>query len=420
MPKPPSESGFVLVGVIMFVLALTILGLSLFSLSGYEAQFLGDSMNQSQAFYDAMSGMDRVKFGLAATGKLSEAGDHLPPGVVAARAIQYGDSTANVVWSDQTSAGYITIRVLAQHGTVSKALEASFSPNQVRTLYHELLATTGRAAVDTLDVNSYKHTCAWVGTVRQNDADALVWFGFHGDSIPGNHPFLGGGVPAPEVTDFINTYDQPGISTVPHPSANRFDLSVLPPDEFKFFKGPVGMGGDGYGLDEDSGPGVKIDVGAGTAIWLLRDGAYFEDDVTVTGLPWLGRLIIVAGSTSDATFKPETHAKTGLWFNGGLSSQVPVILVSSGTVAISQVAHAAADAKMNLPYLSIFAGGIFLRGPNGTDPNRGMNLYHPSDQDAVLDPMYDKGLLPNTIGGHSKAFVLVPGSWQDVTAAFSH
>ena len=34
------ESGFVLIGVVIFVLALTIIGISLFSLSSYEAQFL--------------------------------------------------------------------------------------------------------------------------------------------------------------------------------------------------------------------------------------------------------------------------------------------------------------------------------------------------------------------------------------------
>ena len=40
---PGEASGFVLVGVVMIALALTILGLSLFSLSGYESQFLDRS-----------------------------------------------------------------------------------------------------------------------------------------------------------------------------------------------------------------------------------------------------------------------------------------------------------------------------------------------------------------------------------------
>ena len=54
-------SGFILVGVVMFVLALTILGLSLFTLSSYEAQSLTVSHARQQSLYDAESGIEMVK-----------------------------------------------------------------------------------------------------------------------------------------------------------------------------------------------------------------------------------------------------------------------------------------------------------------------------------------------------------------------
>src|SRR6266516_3851897 len=109
--RSPEQRGFVLVGVVMFVLALTILGISLFTLSNYESQFFDASYNQSQAFYDALSGIERTKYILAATNDPSKVGTDLPAGVIYAGVMQHGDSS-RVLWSG-TSA--IRIRVIAQY-----------------------------------------------------------------------------------------------------------------------------------------------------------------------------------------------------------------------------------------------------------------------------------------------------------------
>jgi hypothetical protein len=59
--SPEDDRGFVIVGVVMFVLALTILGLSLFSLSSYESQFLNRSLAREQAcgLQHPFGGVDR-------------------------------------------------------------------------------------------------------------------------------------------------------------------------------------------------------------------------------------------------------------------------------------------------------------------------------------------------------------------------
>ena len=67
-------------GVVMFVLALTILGISLFGLSSYEAQFFGTSSDGSQAFYSAVGGIERAKFVLARKKHYEDVALNLPLG----------------------------------------------------------------------------------------------------------------------------------------------------------------------------------------------------------------------------------------------------------------------------------------------------------------------------------------------------
>jgi len=91
MPRRPirsEASGFVLVGVVMFVLALVILGLSLFSLSSYEGQFVERTKESDAAFYAASSGIEHAKFALARSESLGLVSASLfpTPDVVYARA----------------------------------------------------------------------------------------------------------------------------------------------------------------------------------------------------------------------------------------------------------------------------------------------------------------------------------------------
>jgi hypothetical protein len=78
---PTSERGFVLPGVVMFVIVLTILGLSLFTLSSYEAQFMNSTLDETQAFYLANGAMDRARYLLASTHLLQSVSTNLGVGV---------------------------------------------------------------------------------------------------------------------------------------------------------------------------------------------------------------------------------------------------------------------------------------------------------------------------------------------------
>jgi Tfp pilus assembly protein PilX len=101
---PSQARGFILVGVTMFVIVLTILGLSLFSLSGFEAQFLNDSMERQQAFYSASGGIERAKWVLLRpNAKLQDVKNNLPlDGVVYAAATQ---APSGQTWMAADSAG---------------------------------------------------------------------------------------------------------------------------------------------------------------------------------------------------------------------------------------------------------------------------------------------------------------------------
>src|SRR6476646_7178158 len=137
---PSRSSGFVLVGVVIFVLALTILGLSLFSLSTYEADFFGRSSDQAQAFYSALGGIEWAKFMLLQKGNLASVGipSKVVPGtvppmpdIVYVRVSRYprqvppanSDTTGGVPWGQP-----VDIRVLAVHNGERSMIEQRFIP----------------------------------------------------------------------------------------------------------------------------------------------------------------------------------------------------------------------------------------------------------------------------------------------------
>src|SRR5262249_10843715 len=136
------ERGFILVGVVTFMLALTILGLSLFALSSYEAQFFYASAAREQSLQNSESGMELVKALLASpTARLEWA--HRAEGQLGVtRAMAYqkrsGDTTSTglVDW-DST----LVIMVSAKSGGVERTLQARFIPSQANNPYKRLMAS---------------------------------------------------------------------------------------------------------------------------------------------------------------------------------------------------------------------------------------------------------------------------------------
>ena len=135
MNRDRSSQGFVLVGVVMLVLALTILGLSLFSLSSYEAQFLRQTRDSEQSFVSALGGLERAKCLLDATDNLGSVKASMPgiENVTAAVAIQdpFGggpDSTGAVDWDGAN----ILIQVRTSYRGQQRIVQAVFDPEKVR------------------------------------------------------------------------------------------------------------------------------------------------------------------------------------------------------------------------------------------------------------------------------------------------
>ena len=412
-----SEGGFVLVGVVMFVLALTILGLSLFSLSGYEAQFMTASYRRTQLFYDAMSGIDRTKYVLSTSGRLEAASSNFPlpgfPSVVMAQAVQNGESTGVVVWSDPSK--HISIRVRAeQPGRPSEnvTLEASYVPQSDQSLYRDLIATTGRIAVyHDPDLYEYDNIA---GCGHSRNPDPSDWSG-QIPQIIGLVDYAGAGVPVPKVQDFISEWQPSSIGSPVVTSGGtqsyRFDLSSR---SYRIFSGPRDPK-SGFDLWDAATDSITFDVGGsdGTVVWLLPAGACFERWVTVTGAPSCN-LVIVAGKSTNTTYSAITGADPGLWFQGGISSTGPsLFLVSDGTVALDR--WVGTSHENSIPFLAVFSGGVYLRGPlGGAGYIRKFVMTHCGNDDAILNPLYEAGLLPNT-RGRTKTFALVPGSFMETT-----
>jgi hypothetical protein len=140
----PDERGFILVGVVTFMLALTILGLSLFALSSYEGQFFASSASREQALQDSESGMELVQALLAApTSDLHTA--HRAEGQLGiTSAMAYQRRSAS--WSDTASSGPVNwdstmvIVVSARRGGIERTLMASYLPASTQNPYQRLMA----------------------------------------------------------------------------------------------------------------------------------------------------------------------------------------------------------------------------------------------------------------------------------------
>ena len=424
----PRDGGFILVGVAMLVLALTILGLSLFSLSGYEAQFWGQSLRRSQTFYDAVGGIDRTLHVLSATSNLGDAALNLPPGIVYARAMQgdgssSDDSLAAVDWGDTTPDGYIKVRVVSSRGGESRRVEAWYSP-QRGTLYEDVIASTGRIFLLQIpnadpDLNETNNVFA-MHHLRQNDPDVSSWAP---PIIMGPPTYTIGGVPDPRVDDFV-AYWSPQSSGPPtydpsppnnSPTGHNYGFTVPAGAPYGIFSGPslqVGFAPKSeFGLSDGcSGSEAHVAVSGGKpVVWLLPGGAHFEQAVRISGGSG-DRLIIVAKATSDTTFKSFTGSNLGLWFRGGLESNIPVFVVSDGAVAVDRLQ--AWDQNLACNDVAIFAAGVYLRGPRSGSSGRRQTLNDLNS--GIINPLRDQHLLPNTLPGDNIDFKIVNGSFSDV------
>jgi hypothetical protein len=409
------ESGFLLVGVVMLILALTILGLSLFSLSGYEAQFLEESREELQAFYMATGGLERAKIMLQAHNNMGAVKQNLPlEGIEYARA-RFVSSPADsepddfVNWSGDGNHN-IEIRVLAVERGKRRMVEARFNPSRTSTNIYEHLLTSS-ARIRARDNPSLLNL---IGTSRQNHPNTS-WLGQVLSPAP-PAPAIGS-VPDADVSTYLGAHLGTAVQ-LSFPTDSTYNL--LSPGTYRYYRAPNAPASD-FGF-RDSRKNVTFNV-SGTAILLCPTGAGFEQTVTVVGSA-ADRLIIVAGQSQNEELNAFNMHNTGLYFESGIHSPlVPVILVSDGPVGIDQHHGSTAQTRYDdahrivvVNYLSIFADGILLGGP---EPGFGATATYGHDMSmdaAVLDPLCQLGLLPNIPAGQQlRAFIPLPGSWREVT-----
>ncbi len=423
-----NEAGFVLIGVVIFVLALTIIGISLFSLSSYEAQFLQRSIDREQAFQTAVGGIDRARFVLTLPGALLvDVTQDLPPFVRTVAIQRKGaleDSTGPVDWG--TVADSVHIRVTAGRAGAQRMVEASFRPVRTQDYYSQLIAV--RDGIEVLDEaplipRDRDHTVLLDGPIWESSPqDTSDWL----DRLRQPEPVgirKSPEVPLPEVGPYLTA----GRIAAALPAV-RFD----PPDQ-----PPPAPTVTTYTLDAGGTPGIpayfRAEVPApdftvntfphssciiqvrGLAVWLLPHGAMFYQGTEIRGDPATDCLVLIAEPKSGGFSNLGPTAS--ICFLGCLRSDIPVIFVSNGKVLIWHENDY--DEDTFTADLAIFARSVEFMGPDAhphppalptvlqlyRDPNGRLNTF-------FLDALANQGALPNASSASGRRLDLVPGSWQ--------
>ena len=431
-----ADRGFVLIGVVMFVLALTILGLSLFALSSYEAQFAGRAYDSERALNVAQSGLDHAKFALARKRTLQGAhfptvpgSPEFPAGLEYVRARRMDgvapDTIANL---DQIPSDVpVEIRVLANVNGERRMLQANFLPQQGVPIYKRLLSITDRLLVRDSTDSKQPTACAhsWFeGEVMQGGDPAC------GNYPPGS-PVISNDLPQPDVATFFSqhlaaaTLLTPSIPASP-PSGSNIAISLVgssPAGQASYFKTITDPNGKPYSLYI---PRILGDNGqctitvSGWVVWMLPRGFRSINKVVIegTGLPDVNGLphdclVIVAGPSSDLV--STEIGIPGLWFDNTIENHdnIPVILVTSGWFGYEHSYAAFYSLGETLNHLTVFARSALFGAGDGQ-----MTLKHlagdPNDDpNGLVDRLCEQGALPNSQAGGIR-FKSVAGSWKEL------
>jgi hypothetical protein len=426
----PGEAGFVLIGVVIFVIALTIIGISLFSLSSYEAQFLQRSTDEEQAFQSAVGGIERAKFMLTRTSRLPSVKDALPienVGVGCAVAIQdhggVGDSMGQVNWQGTE----VRIRVTAEVNGARRTVEGLFMPKDSVALnyYSSLITVSGGIGIEDhspLAPDERDQTVLLDGLIWESSPlHQHVWLDHLESPRPDSirkHP----AVPVPDVAPFFDASGPYGtaqmaveLEPIPTTVSYTLDASGTPGVPVYFRAEDT----DAYfSLNTFPQPGhpwnqCVIQV-HGLAVWLLPHGAMFYEATTIAGDPTTDCLVVIAGpEKSDFGSSQADGPTSSICSLGYLQTSIPVVFVSSGEVLLwhendwdrpsfaSDLAIFARSVRFMGPYVLAFGSPELQlrRAPNGP-----LNT-------SFLDALASQGALPNATSS-GRRLDLVAGSWQ--------
>lgn len=436
LAAPAREQGFVLVGVVMFVLALGILSLSLFSLSSYEASFFQGSLDDERARQRAAGGVELVKSLVAMSpdqlerAKLAEG----RLGIVYAKAWQMvsgvADSTGPV---DESRHVFFRVKTLV-NGT-ARMVEGEYVPASVVNPYKRLITSNGLIfynAVGGSPITSRIGTTVLERPIWQTvDAGAdTAWTSFV--SWPEGRPLKTETAPVADVTSFFAANLTGGTQTVAwidqfDPDEHVLRLDAGGSSATRYFRSPplapsaaantpLSTYFDFYDNPDDF---TEIQV-RGTCIWMVPAGVRFDSKVKIVrqGGGSETNLVIVAGPNGRHPAGPnpqDNYPDVGIWFFNGLDiadgDGVRVWLVTDGELRLEHYDDAAND-ESDARGLNIFADGVFLMGPR-LGSGETLHMRYRLSGDARVDYMTAAGALPTFGGAAGLDFQLVAGSWRE-------
>jgi hypothetical protein len=407
----PGQRGFVLVGVVTLVLALTILGLSLFSLSSYESQFLNRSIDEMQAFHCAQGGLERAMYALAVPPyRLEDVGQNLPLEHVTAaeaRQLQGSDtvSVGPVVWDGED----VVIRVTAEYRGETRTVEGRYRPQKLENYYKRLVTSAGGIEVNPtfndgkVAQDRSQTVSLWGGGFWQNDADTS-WTSVTSSYAP--HGIRIGSAAVPDVASFIAAHwaqarlpDDFEIESERH-----LHLESPSDDEVGYFRWEDS--GGTWGFEDQRRITIHVQ---GRVVWMFDRGFRFWNDVTVRREGQGDAALVMVARPN---LRDQDHPEAGVWFWGGLASSdsVHVVLVSDGSVRCEQINNP--QRSLEAKSVSIFAGRAIFTGP---EPGKFMSIARPAAADTAIDWLAAHAALPNTHGAAAAQFALVPGTWREAS-----
>ncbi len=415
-PSPErDQGGFILVGVVMFTLALTILGLSLFSLSSYEAQFFDGSLTREQALQHGESGLELVRALISAPPGRLEAAQSAVGRYGITRAIAYQWRSADP--RDTTSRGLlnadssVVIVVTARERGATRTLQARFTPVPPANPYRNLFTAAGGLRYDT--ANGAAPTVELQGSVwtRVTSAADTAW-------VPyvrwlSGRPLVSGLPPVPAADAFVDARLATASAPTLWDAKNcilTFRNTGTTPRTFVSPPSPTSAAGRDeyrqYTFFTDATTTINV---RGTCVWVVPAGVCFRQRVVVQPEPGQsGTLVIVAKANGLAP----GYTNRGIWFQSGLDLTDPgntrVFLVSAGDIALSALRNLASK---DVRALSVLAGGsLELMGP---PTGSTWKLTHDATMDAIADDLLARGALPSTSGGSTTMYAYTGASWKE-------
>ena len=411
-----------LVGVVMFMLALTILGLSLFSLSSYEAQFFTTSASREQSLQNAESGMELVKALLQLQPQRLENAQLAVGqfGIRSALAYQWRSplstdttSRGNVNW-DST----MVVVVTANSGGVERTIQARYRPVPGESPYKQLV-TAGLSIQYNMENWPPPQSFELRGPVWQfvDSSTDTVWTRLVNWAV--GRPLRTTPPATPLGDAFVNAkYASATSPTYWSGDHGPYSMTLRNTGSTpKYFRPPPSPHDAHHDPEYDDysfyvNGNLTLSV-RGTVVWVIPRGACFRNRVTVvqedTNVP--STLVIVAKANGRST----GYENRGLWFMGGLrasSSTMRVFLVSEGDIGLTHTNEVTWGPDVN--QLCIVAGGdVELGGPASGYRQRIMR--DAGTMDPVADQLVASGALPALTASSTMTFVPVPSTWSETT-----